>query len=151
MIDGVEIKQLRVMSDERGWLMECLRSDEDGFVKFGQAYVTAARCGVVKAWHYHKKQVDNFTVVHGMAKVVLYDGREGSPTKGEVNEFFMGDRNPIRVTIPAGVCHGFKGISPGEAIVLNIPTELYRYDDPDEHRIDPHDNDIPYSWERKDG
>jgi len=152
MIDGVKVKKLRVIPDERGWLMECLRSDDDFFIKFGQVYVTAAYFGVVKAWHYHKKQTDNVVVISGMAKVVLYDAREDSPTKGEVNEFFMGERNPLLVQIPAGVYHGFKGISPEkEALVLNVPTELYNYDDPDEYRVDPHDNDIPYSWARKDG
>lgn len=151
MIHGVKTKRLRVIPDERGWLMECLRSDDDMFIKFGQAYVTAANFGVVKAWHYHKKQTDNIVVIHGMAKVALYDGRENSPTRGEVNEFFMGDRNPLLLQIPAGVYHGFKGISPGQTIVLNIPTELYDYDNPDEYRVHPHNNDIPYSWERKDG
>ena len=151
MIDGVRIRQLQVFADERGWLTECLRADDEQFIRFGQAYVTAANFGAVKAWHYHKRQTDNFIVVHGMAKVVLYDGREDSPTRGEVNEFFMGERNMIRLQIPPGVYHGFKGISPGEAVVLNIPTELYNCDEPDEYRLDPHDNDIPYSWERKDG
>jgi dTDP-4-dehydrorhamnose 3,5-epimerase len=152
VIDGVKVKPLRVIPDERGWLMECLRSDDaEMFMKFGQVYITAVNFGVVKAWHYHKLQHDHFVVVHGMAKVVLYDNREGSPTRGEVNDFFMGDRNMILLRIPAGVCHGFKGISPGETLVLNIPTEIYRYDNPDEYRIDPHVNDIPYSWERKDG
>ena len=151
MIDGVKVKHLKVIPDERGWLMECLRADDELFIKFGQAYVTAANSGVVKAWHYHKRQTDQFVVIHGMAKVVLYDGREGSPTRGEVNEFFMGVRNPLLLQIPPGVYHGFKAISPGETIVLNLPTEVYRYDSPDECRVDPHDNDIPYSWERKDG
>ena len=152
MIDGVKVKQLKVIPDERGWLMECLRSDDsEMFVQFGMAYITAVHFGVVKAWHYHKIQDDHFICVHGMAKVALYDGREGSPTRGEINEFFMGDRNPILLRIPAGVYHGFKGISPGETIVLNVPTEVYDYSNPDEYRVDPHDNDIPYSWERKDG
>jgi len=152
VIDGVKVKRLKLIPDERGWLMECLRSDDgEMFEKFGMVYVTAVYFGVVKAWHYHKLQDDHFVVVHGMAKVVLYDSREGSPTHGEVNEFFMGERNPILVRIPAGVYHGFKGISPGETIVMNIPTEVYRYDNPDEYRLDPRHNDIPYSWERKDG
>ena len=152
MIDGVKVKPLKVISDERGWLMECLRADDGGiFEKFGQAYITAVNFGVVKAWHYHKVQNDNIAAVHGMVKVALYDNREGSPTRGEVNEFFMGDRNPMLLHIPAGVYHGFKGISPGETLVLNIPTEVYCRENPDEFRVDPHTNHIPYSWERKDG
>ncbi|MBM3334755.1 dTDP-4-dehydrorhamnose 3,5-epimerase family protein [Candidatus Sumerlaeota bacterium] len=152
MIDGVKVKSLKVIPDERGWLMECLRSDDsEMFIKFGQVYVTTVNFGVVKAWHYHKKQCDHLAVVHGMAKVVLYDARENSPTRGEVNEFFMGERNPILLRVPPGIPHGMKGISPGEALVLNIPTEVYCRENPDEYRLPPHSPEIPYSWERKDG
>ena len=86
-----------------------------------------------------------------MMKVVLYDSREDSPTKGEVNEFFLGDHNPILLQIPPMVYHGFKCISEREAIVINCPTEAYQYKNPDEYRVDPHTNDIPYDWARKDG
>ncbi|KNZ70045.1 dTDP-4-dehydrorhamnose 3,5-epimerase [Thermincola ferriacetica] len=151
LIDGVKIKRLRVIPDERGRLMEMLRCDDDLFIKFGQAYITTAYPGVVKGWHYHKKQTDNFVVVKGMMKVVLYDSREDSPTKGVINEFFMGEHNPILLQIPPYVFHGFKCISETEAMVVNFPTEPYNYDDPDEFRVHPHDNDIPYDWARKDG
>ncbi|RMG57243.1 MAG: dTDP-4-dehydrorhamnose 3,5-epimerase [Deltaproteobacteria bacterium] len=151
MIEGVVIKKLRVIPDERGRLMEILRSDDDLFIRFGQVYMTTGYPGVVKAWHYHRKQWDNFCVVKGMMKVVLYDAREDSPTKGELMELFMGEHNPILVRIPPLVYHGFKTISENEAILINIPTETYNYEEPDEHRVHPHDNDIPYSWERRDG
>ncbi|MEW6334907.1 MAG: dTDP-4-dehydrorhamnose 3,5-epimerase family protein, partial [Thermodesulfobacteriota bacterium] len=105
----------------------------------------------VKGWHYHKKQSDNMAVVRGMMKIVLYDGREGSKTFGEVNEFFAGLHNPILVHIPPLVFHGFKCISTEEAIVVNTPTDRYNYREPDEFRVHPHDNDIPYDWQRKDG
>ena len=131
--------------------MEILRCDDPLFKKFGQVYVTTAYPGVVKAWHYHKKQTDNFTCIRGMMKVVLYDGRDDSPTKGLVNEFFMGEKNPILVTIPPGVLHGMKGIGTEPAMLVNTPTEPYQYDRPDEFRVDPHENDIPYDWSRKDG
>ncbi len=151
LIDGVETKTLKVLPDERGRLMEVLRSDDAMFTKFGQLYVTTAYPGVVKGWHYHKKQVDHFVVVKGMMKIVLYDNREGSPTKGVVNEFFMGDHRQILLKIPAGILHGFKCISDQEAIVINIPTEVYHYDKPDEYRMDAHSPQIPYDWSRKDG
>ncbi len=151
LIDGVKIKQLKVIPDERGKLMETLRSDDELFIKFGQVYMTTAYPGVVKGWHYHKYQTDNFVCVHGMMKVVLYDSREDSPTLGKVNEFFMGVHNPILLQIPAGVMHGFKCIAEYESIVMNIPTELYNYEKPDEYRTHPHDNDIPYDWDQKDG
>lgn len=151
MIHGAAVKQLKVMCDERGRLMEMLRNDDPIFKGFGQIYLTTAYPGVVKAWHYHRKQWDHFVVVSGMMKVVLYDPREDSPTRGEVNEFFLGAHNPILLQIPPMVYHGFKCISEREAIVINTPTEVYQYKEPDEYRVDPHKNDIPYDWSRKDG
>lgn len=151
LIDGVRTKTLRVLADERGRLMEILRADDELFQKFGQVYLTSAYPGVVKAWHYHRVQTDNFAVVRGMMKVVLYDAREDSPTQGEVNEFFIGDWNPLLVHIPAGVYHGFKCISEQEAIVINTSTEVYNYSQPDEYRVDAHSPDVPYDWARHDG
>ncbi len=151
LIKGVRIKPLKVIPDERGCLFEMLRCDESLFRKFGQVYCTTVNPGVVKGWHYHKKQVDNFVCVAGMIKLVCYDSRPSSPTKGLINEFFIGTHNPMLVQIPAGVYHGFKGISSHEAIVINIPTEPYHHAKPDEYRLDPHQNDIPYDWTRHDG
>ena len=87
----------------------------------------------------------------GMMKIVLYDSRKDSPTYKEVNEFFMGEHNPQLLKIPNYVFHGFKCISDSEAICINIPTEVYNYDKPDEYRVDPHSPKVPYDWERKDG
>ena len=151
MIEGVKVKKLKPIADERGRLMEVLRSDDELFEKFGQAYITVGYPGVVKGWHYHKKQTDCFCAIYGMLKVVLYDPREDSPTKGEVNEFFMGIHNPILLRIPRFVYHGFKAVGTTEGIILNIPTEVYNYDDPDEYRVHPFDNDIPYNWDVKEG
>jgi dTDP-4-dehydrorhamnose 3,5-epimerase len=150
MIDGVKIKKLNPIPDERGRIMEILRADDDLFKKFGQIYVTTAYPGVVKAWHYHKVQSDAFTVVHGMMKLVLYDQRPDSSTKGEVMEFFMGEHNQILVQIPPFIYHGFKCISEREAIMLNCPTEPYNRQQPDEYRLAAHTKEIPYDWARKD-
>jgi len=76
LIEGVKVKKLKVVPDERGRLMEMLRADDEFFVKFGQVYMTTAYPGVVKGWHYHKVQADNMVIVKGMMKIVLYDGRE---------------------------------------------------------------------------
>jgi len=151
MIDGVIVKKLKVVADERGYLMEMLRADDPFFRKFGQAYLTVAYPGVVKGWHYHKIQTDHFVAVSGMIKVVLYDQRKDSKTSGEVNEFFMGDRNPTLLVIPPLVVHGMKAIGTTPGMLVNIPTEVYDYDSPDECRIDPHKGGIPYDWSRKDG
>ncbi|MCP4634466.1 MAG: dTDP-4-dehydrorhamnose 3,5-epimerase [candidate division Zixibacteria bacterium] len=151
LIKDVAFKKLNVIPDERGRLMEMLRSDDDIFQSFGQAYMTTAYPGAVKAWHYHKLQDDNFVVLSGMMKVVLYDGRNDSPTKGKINEFFMGVHNPSILKIPKGVMHGFKCISDVEAMVINFPTVLYNYKQPDEYRLPAHTDEIPYDWSRKDG
>ena len=151
MIDGVKIKKLKVIPDERGRLMEILRGDEEMFQKFGQVYMTTTYPGVIKAWHYHKIQTDNIAVVKGMLKVALYDPREGSPTRGEVDEFFIGEHNPLLIQVPPQVYHGWKCISEQEAIVINCPTEPYNYKNPDEYRL-PFDTDqIPYDWTIKMG
>jgi dTDP-4-dehydrorhamnose 3,5-epimerase len=151
MIEGVVVRDLRMIPDERGYLMEMLRSDWPEFERFGQVYLTAVYPGVVKGWHYHKIQTDHFICVHGMAKVVLYDNREGSATRGEVNEFFMGWQRPRLLKIPPGVLHGFKGIGGEMALIVNVPTELYHYEQPDEYRLPAHAGQVPYDWARKDG
>jgi dTDP-4-dehydrorhamnose 3,5-epimerase len=151
MIDGVIIKKLRVIPDQRGRVMEILRRDDDLFQKFGQVYMTTTYPGVVKAWHKHEKQADHIACVAGMIKMALYDGRPGSPTFKEINEFYLGLHNPLLVKVPAGVYHGWMGVSPEEAVIINVPTETYDREKPDEQRLDPHGNDIPYLWERKDG
>lgn len=151
MIEGVEIKPLRRIADERGFLMEILREDDPFFERFGQVYLTVVYPGVVKGWHYHKIQTDHFCVVKGMVKVALYDRREGSKTFGEVQEVFLGDMSPILLRIPPGVLHGMKGIGVEPGYLVNTPSHKYEYTDPDEYRVDPHQNDIPYDWARKDG
>ena len=146
LIRGVIAKRLRVIPDERGRLFEILRRDEPLFKKFGQVYCTTVNCGIVKAWHLHKKQADHFVCVSGMIKLVAYDGRPQSKTQGRINEFIIGVRNPLLVRIPPGVYHGFKGLTRPEAIVINVPTEPYRAAKPDEYRLDPRTDAIPYVW-----
>lgn len=150
-IEGVQVKQLNMHCDERGGLMELLRSDDPIFQKFGQAYVSITYPGVVKAWHYHKKQTDYIVVVKGMSKMVLYDDREDSPTKGVINEFFLGEHNHILITIPPGVIHGQKPYGAEPSYLINFPTEPFSLEDTDEYRIDPFDKDIPYEWALKQG
>ncbi len=150
MIDGVQLKPLRLIPDERGFLMEILRRDDEVFRQFGQCYVTAAYPGVVKAWHFHERQTDYFCALTGMAKVVLYDGRPDSPTHGEIGEFFLGEQQRALLVIPPGVYHGYKNIGTELCLLLNLPTELYDYQEPDERRVAPHGGDVPYDWDRED-
>ena len=151
LISGLRVKPLTIIPDDRGRLFEILRRDEPLFKRFGQVYCTTVNYGVVKGWHYHKQQVDNFVCVSGMIKLVAYDARRRFPTHGQINEFYIGVHHPLLVQIPVGVYHGFKGISYPEAVIINIPTEPYHHKRPDEFRVDPHQNDIPYDWNEVDG
>jgi dTDP-4-dehydrorhamnose 3,5-epimerase len=145
-IDGVILKDLLVIPDERGWLMEILRCDDSLFNKFGQVYLSTAYPGTVKAWHYHKKQTDNFTCVKGMMKVALYDARKDSPTYKVLMEIFVGEKNPILIHVPPNIYHGFKAIGIETAFFISIPTMPYNYQHPDEYRIPPDSAEIPYDW-----
>ncbi len=145
MIDGVIIKQLRQIPDERGKIMHMLRCDDPMFEKFGEIYFATAYPGVIKGWHLHRRQTQNYAVVYGMIKLVLYDNREGSPTKGELQEIFMGEDNYILVRIPPMIINGWKCIGTKTAIVANCATEPH---DPTEmERIPPFDPSIPYNWD----
>jgi dTDP-4-dehydrorhamnose 3,5-epimerase len=146
LIEGVVARAQRLIPDDRGFLMEMLRSDWPEFKRFGQAYMTACYPGIVKAWHVHTKQWDHFSCVHGTAKVVLYDARERSTTNGRINEFYIGPLNPRLVVIPPLVYHGFTAVGVEPALIINIPTELYDYETPDEHHLPFDDPSIPYSW-----
>lgn len=149
MINGVEINQLDIIPDERGMILKMIRNDDPVFQEFGEIYFSAIYPGVVKGWHIHKKMTLNYAVIRGSIKLVLYDDRGGSPTKGEVQEIFLGRGNYKLVTIPPMIWNGFKGIGTEPAIVANCATIPH---DPDEiERIDPFENDIPYNWELKNG
>ena len=149
MIDGVNVRPLRQISDERGKIMHMLRSDAPWFEKFGEIYFSVEYPGVVKGWHLHTRMTLNYAVVTGMVKLVLYDDREGSLTRGEVAELFSGEDNYALITIPPGVWNGFKGSGVQPAIVANCSTEPH---DPEEiKRLDPFSERIPYDWSLKHG
>ena len=151
MIQGVEIKNLKVIKDNRGFLMEMLRCDDPIFNKFGQVYLSVCNPNIVKGWHYHKKQTDHFVIVKGNAKVVLYDIREDSPTKGEIQEVFMGENNQILLKIPTFVLHGMTPADDKPIYLINCPTEPYDYKNPDEFRMDFKSKDVPYDWGLEEG
>lgn len=149
MIDGVIITPLRQIPDERGKIMHMLRADSPHFQQFGEIYFSCVHPSAIKAWHVHKVMTLNYAVVHGMIKFVLYDDREGSPTKGELQEIYMGTDNYCLVTVPPMVWNGFKGYGPDMAIVANCPTHAH---DPSEiDRVDPFTNNIPYKWDLRHG
>jgi dTDP-4-dehydrorhamnose 3,5-epimerase len=151
VIEGVQVKRLVKHVDERGYLMELLRRDDEIFEGFGQAYVALNYPGVVRAWHYHKKQDDYFVAVKGTVKVALFDAREDSPTQGQVEEFFLGEGNDIVLKIPKGVMHGYKTVGTEPSLLLNFPSEPYDRQQPDEYRLPWNSDRIPYDWDIKMG
>ena len=149
MIEGVQVTPLRKLPDERGYVMHLLRSDSPAFRGFGEVYFSGIYQGVVKGWHLHRVCTLNYAAVRGMVKVVLFDARDGSATKGELMELFIGDHDYQLVTVPPGVWNGIKGVSAPDALVaicLDVP-----YDPAEVVRVDPFENEIPYDWSLKHG
>lgn len=147
MIDGVVVKPLRKIPDERGTIMHMLRCDSPEFEKFGEIYFSTVYPGAIKGWHIHKEMTLNYAVVSGMIKLVLYDDRPGSSTNGEVQEIFLGSENYALVKVPPMVWNGFKGMGGQVAIVANCSTVPHSPGEID--RLDPFDKKIPYDWALK--
>ncbi|MGH9121301.1 MAG: dTDP-4-dehydrorhamnose 3,5-epimerase family protein, partial [Acidimicrobiales bacterium] len=108
-IEGLVVTPLRRIADERGAVLHMLRDDSAVFEHFGEIYFSLVYPGVVKGWHRHKEMTLNYAVPVGMVKLVCYDDREGSPTKGNLVELHIGELNYALVTIPPLVWNGFKG------------------------------------------
>lgn len=149
MIDGVSVQPLKQIPDERGKVMHMLRADAPHFDRFGEIYFSVVYPGAIKAWHLHKRMTLNYAVVSGVIKLVLYDDRADSSSRGELMELFIGESNYCLVTVPVAVWNGFKGLGTQAAIVANCATHPH---DPDEIvRMDPMSSKIPYDWDRKHG
>jgi dTDP-4-dehydrorhamnose 3,5-epimerase len=145
MIEGVSVRPLRQILDERGKIMHMIRNDDPDFLGFGEIYFSCIYPGVIKGWHLHTRMTLNYAVPYGAIKLVLYDDRVSSKTRGELQEIFVGPENYCLVRIPPHVWNGFKGVGTGMSIVANCSTIPH---DPDEiKRKDPSDSDIPYSWD----
>lgn len=149
MIEGVETRSLQVNADERGHLVEMFREDWDIYDPDpAMAYYSMTYPGVVRAWHRHTRgQIDHFICPKGRIKIGIYDDREGSATRDELTTLVIGEHDQRAVRIPGACWHGFKALGDGPAFLVNFPTNLYDYDNPDEERL-PHDTDkIPFDWE----
>ena len=144
MIDGVKITPLKQIPDERGKVMHMLKVGDPVFKEFGEIYFSCVYPGAIKGWHIHTEMILNYAVPHGNIKFVLYDDRNDSPTKGKIQEIFMGPDNYCLVTVPPLIWNGFKGLGNEMAIVANCATILHRADEID--RKDPYDPSIPYDW-----
>ena len=146
-IEGVEIKKLRKIPDERGTIYHMLTKNDEIFEDFGEIYFSNIYPNVVKAWHWHRDMVLNYSVISGMIKMVLYDDRENSSTKGNLMEIFLGEENYILVKVPKQVWNGFKGIGLNKSIVANCSSISH---DPEEiFRKEFDTSDIPYDWDLK--
>lgn len=144
MIDGVTIRPLRQIADERGKVMHMLRNHDPEFLSFGEIYFSTVHPGAVKAWHLHREMDLNYAVPVGKIKLVLYDARQDSSTTGELQEVFLGPDTYNLVHIPKLVWNGFKGVGTESSLVANCATIPH---DPNEIERLPHDDPtIPYDW-----
>ena len=147
MIEGVQIIPLRRIPDERGTIMHMLRVTDPHFQQFGEIYFSSIYPGIIKGWHLHREMTLNYACVFGRIKLVIYDDREGSTTRGELMEIFLGPDNYSLVIIPPDVWNGFKGMSDPFALVANCCT--HPHDPTRSSRMDPFDNFIDYNWDVK--
>jgi dTDP-4-dehydrorhamnose 3,5-epimerase len=143
-IEGVEVVPLKRIPDERGTIYHMLRSDDPHFESFGEIYFASIFPGVVKGWHLHHKMTLNYACIYGRIKLVCYDDRPSSPTRGELAEIFLGPDNYSLVVIPPEVWNGHKGLGVHTSIVANCATHVH--DPTQSERLDPFDNPIPYDW-----
>lgn len=145
MIQGVIITSLTQILDERGKIMHMIRSTDKNFISFGEIYFSCIHPGAIKGWHKHKKMVLNYAVPYGKIKLVLYDDRNDSPTKDQIQEIFLGPDGYRLVTVPPFIWNGFKGIGVETAIVANCAS--IPHDEEEIERRDPFDRSIPYNWD----
>lgn len=144
MIAGVQIVPLQRIPDERGTIYHMLKCTDPHFVQFGEVYFSTAYKGIIKGWHRHRDMTLNYACVFGRIKLVLYDDRESSATRGELMEIFLGPDQYSLVVIPPEIWNGYKGMSAPYAIVANCCT--HPHDPSRSSRKDPFDPAIPYDW-----
>lgn len=148
-IAGVKVSPRGQRVDERGKIMHMLRADDPEFLAFGEVYFSVVNPGAIKGWHLHTEMTLNYAVPVGLIKLVLYDDRPGSATRGALMELFLGPDNHCLVQVPPGVWNGFKGVATQPSVVCNCATVPHR---PEElRRLSPFSPDIPYDWSLKHG
>ena len=145
LIEGVLVKPCKKVVNDKGFLQEVLRADEGTLPELGQTYFTQTRCGIVKAWYRHHRQIDTQFVVSGQMRLGLYDDRETSPTKGHTNELVIDASEPSLVRIPPGVWHGFKA-EHVDLLLLHINSAAFDFKETDEDRLPPDTDLIPYKF-----
>jgi dTDP-4-dehydrorhamnose 3,5-epimerase len=144
-IDGVIITELRQIGDERGAVLHMLRCDAPEFVRFGECYFSEVLPGATKAWKRHRAQTQNVAVPVGRIRLVIYDDRQGSSTRGQVQRLELGRPDAyLRLRIPPGLWYGFTCISPAPALLVNCAD--LPHDPADGEVLAMNDPAIPYSW-----
>lgn len=124
-IDGVVIKPLHRNIDDRGWLTEIHRCDEDT-LKPAMGYISFTKHGVIRGPHEHVKQSDFFIFTGpGDFELYLWDNRKESKTFGKKAMAVVGESNPASVLVPLGVVHGYKAVSHPGSQCINLPDTLY--------------------------
>lgn len=146
-IDGVILREVRHVPRDHGVITELYRSEWDPTgLPVAHSYQSRLFPGAIGAWSCHAKSVDRLFVNQGHVKVVLFDGREESPTYGQVREVHCGDVRPTFIVIPVGIWHGIQNLGTGDALMVNFPTVAYDYADPDHYRLEWNSPEIPYTW-----
>ena len=145
LVSGVTFTELRQVSDERGALLHMLRCDATEFSRFGECYFSEVMPGAIKAWKRHRIQTQNVAVPAGRIRMVIYDDREGSVTRGLLQELELGRPDSyLRVKVPPGLWYGFACIGDRPALLANC-TDL-PYDPTEGEQCSPNHPIIPYQW-----
>ena len=151
-IGGVRIERVSGYHDQRGALLPFLDLERPFWTEpVAYGYLYTVRPGRIKGWGMHRRQVDRYFVLSGHLRVVLFDGRDGSATKGNFCEFFFTPKTPGLLRIPIGVWHATQNWGATLGRVANFPTARYDPKDPDKSRIDPHSGTIAFDWNLRDG
>ena len=144
MIHDVKITPLKIISDNRGKVIHMLRTDSQVFEKFGEIYFSTIYHQSIKGWHLHKESTLNYVCIKGKVKLVLFDNRKESSTKGVYQELILSPEDYFLVTIPPNIWNGFKGLDKAESIIANCLT--LPHDEKEIVRKDPFDKSFSYKW-----
>ena len=128
-IEGVVFKPLQPFEDDRGWLAETFRSDEASVIP-AMSYVSVTHGRMVRGPHEHLEQTDRFVFAGpGEFHVKLWDNRPESPTYGNAKTIMAGEKNPVILTVPPRIVHGYVNVSEHDAWVMNFPDRLFMGED----------------------
>tara|TARA_Y100000992_G_scaffold161212_1_gene107972 strand:+ start:577 stop:1020 length:444 start_codon:yes stop_codon:yes gene_type:complete len=143
-IKDVIITKLKIIKDERGSVMHMMRNDSNIFKSFGEIYFSTIFKNSIKAWHLHQEATLNYACVKGRVKLVLFDDRTQSSSKGVYEEIILSPQNYFLITIPSNIWNGFKGLDEDESIIancLNLP-----HNEKEMVREDPFSKKFNYDW-----